>query len=544
MGSLPLPPARAPRRTRTTAPKVTIALAAIAALVLTACTTSSGGGPANPGGNAAGQSGAATSGGTLHIGIGVDLDTLDPAQQTTTTVQNVVDYAVETLVTFDKDGKVQPLLATSWTTSSDGLSITLKLRTGVKFQDGTPFNADAVKFSLDRLINPKIKVPIGAAFQVMKSIDAVDASTVKINLKEVDPNLLPNLGATVAGIISPSSIGKDGNTLTNIVHPVGTGPYDFVSFQKGSKATFKRFDGYWGHKPYYQTVEFDIIPEANSREAGLRSGQLDMIMNPPVTDLKSLGSGGDITVLKAPSDRSIFIAFNNSKAPFTNQKVRQAFNYAIDKNAIIKNVLFDAVNPMDSPFPSSIAGYCKVGDYNYDPAKAKQLLQGSGVGPITVTMGSPTGRYLQDIQATQAIAGYLRDVGVKVNVKTMDWPSYITAMQNKNGPFDLHLLGWAPGALDAPTQMEMFTKASWAPAGLNNSFYSDPEVESMFADATKDLDESSRNAKYCDIEKKIWSDAPWIFLWSQTLILAYKSDIAGISFQPNEKFETVDAHPK
>lgn len=524
--------------------KITAAIVAIAGLTLAACTTSSGGPNSRTGAGTGGGSKGSAGGGTFTIGIGVDLDTLDPAQQTTTTVQNVIDYGLQTLVTFDQNGRVQPLLANSWSTSNNGRALTLKLRTGVKFHDGTPFNADAVKFSLGRLIDPKIKVPIGAAFQVIKSIDVVNPSTIRLDLAYVDPNLLPNLGVTVASIISPASAKKYGNSYTNIVHPVGTGPYEFVSFQKGTKAAYQRYDGYWGDKPYYSKVVFDIIPEANSREAGLRSGQLDMIMNPPVTDLKSLSAGGDTTVLKAPSDRAIFVAFNNSKAPFDNAKVRQAFNYAIDKNAIIKNVLFGAVDQMDSPFAASIAGYCKTGDYSYDPSKAKQLLSESGVGKISVTMGSPTGRYLQDIQASQAIAGFLREVGVTVNVKTMDWPSYVSAMQDKNGPFDLHLLGWAPGALDAPTQMQMFDKASLAPKGLNNSFYTDPQVEAMFAKASKDLDESSRNAQYCQIQNKIWQDAPWTFLWSQTLILAYKSDIAGISYQPNEKFETINAHPK
>lgn len=534
MSSHPLSMRGAARARRPWGPgtgRLTVAVVAIAALTLSACTTSGNKGTSKPG-NA-----------TFTIGIGVDLDTVDPAQQTTTTVQNVIDYGLQTLVTFDKDGKVQPMLATSWTTSSDGLALTLKLRSGVKFHDGTTFDADAVKFSLGRLIDPKIKVPIGAAYQVIKSIDVVDPSTVRLNLKSVDPNLLPNLGVTVASILSPESATKDGNSYTNIVHPVGTGPYEFVSFQKGTKATYQRYDGYWGDKPYYSKVVFDIIPEANSREAGLRSGQLDMIMNPPITDLKALDSSPDTNVLKAPSDRSVFIAFNNTKAPFTNPMVRQAFNYAIDKKSIIKNVLFDAVDEMSSPFASAVNGYCDTGGYAYDPNKAKQLLSESGVGKITVTLGSPTGRYIQDIQASQAIAGYLRDVGVTVNVKTMDWPSYVSAIQDQKGPFDLHLLGWAPGALDAPTQMEMFTKASWAPKGLNNAFYSDPQVETMFANASKDLDESSRNAQYCQIQKDVWADAPWIFLWSQTLVLAYKSDITGISYQPNEKFETINAHP-
>ncbi len=481
---------------------------------------------------------------TLTIGIGVDLDTVDPAQQTTTTVQNVIDYGLQTLVAFDTQGKIKPLLATSWETSKDGLTLTFKLRQGVKFHDGTPFNAEAVAFSLDRLISGKVKVPIGAGFKSMQSIEAVNPTTVAVHLKHPDPNLLPNLSTTMASIFSPTSASKDGNSPTNIVHPVGTGPYQFTHWTKGSEVVYTRVDDYWGQKPYYKTVDFKIIPEANSREAGLLAGQLDVIMNPPVTDLQSLSQNSAVKLLKAPSDRSVFIAINTTKPPFDNVKVRQALNYAVDKNAIIKNVMFDSVNPMDSAFPSSLTGYCKVGAYDYNPDKAKQLLSEAGVKNLKITLGSPTGRYIQDIQFAQAISGYLRKVGIDANVRTMDWPSYVSAMLNKNGPFDLHVLGWAPGALDGPTQLQMFTGGSIPPKGLNTSFFSTPAIDKLASEAALNLDEASRHQQLCQIQKDVWQQAPWIFLWSQTLILAYNSKITGVSYLPNEKFETMAVHPK
>jgi len=480
---------------------------------------------------------------TLTIGIGVDLDTVDPAQQTTTTVQNVIDYGLQTLVAFDTQGKIEPLLATSWSTSKDGLTLTFHLRQGVKFHDGTPFNADAVVFCLDRLISGKVKVPIGAGFRSMKSIEAVNPTTVAIHLKNPDPNLVPNLSITTASIFSPSSATKDGNTPTNIVHPVGTGPYEFTRWTKGSEVVYTRADHYWGREPYYKTVDFKIIPEANSREAGLLAGQLDVIMNPPITDLTSLSSNPAVKLLKAPSDRAVFIAIKVTRPPFNNEKVRQALNYAVDKDAIIKNVMFNSVNPMDSPFPSSLSGYCKVGAYPYDPAKAKQLLSEAGVKDLKITLGSPTGRYIQDIQFAQAVSGYLRKVGIDANVRTMDWPSYVAAFLQKDGPFDLHVLGWAPGALDGQTQLQMFTSETIPPKGLNSSFYSDPKVDKLAAAAALNLDDKSRNQQLCQIQKDVWQQAPWIFLWSQTLVLAYNSKITGVSYLPNEKFLTMDAHP-
>jgi peptide/nickel transport system substrate-binding protein len=266
-------------------------------------------------------------------------------------------------------------------------------------------------------------------------------------------------------------------------------------------------------------------------------------MNPPVTDLQSLTANPATKVLKAPSDRSVFIAINAAKAPFDNVKVRQALNYAVDKDALIKSVMFGAVNKMDSPFPSSLSGYCKVGNYDYNPDKAKQLLSEAGVKNLSLTLGSPTGRYLQDMQFAQAISGQLRKVGVTAKVSTMDWPSYVSAIEEPKGPFDMHVLGWAPGALDGPTQLQMFTGSTIPPNGLNTSFFSDSQVDQMAKQASTDLNDSSRNKTMCDIQKRVWEQAPWIFLWSQTLILAYNSKITGVSYVPNEKFETMGVHP-
>lgn len=508
-------------------------LFAVGALVLASCTT------AAPDAGTTASAGAAT----FNIGIGVDLDTVDPAQQTTTTVQNVVDYGVERLTTIDQQGRTTPGLAQSWDVSTSGLEMTLHLRKGVKFHDGTAFDAQAVKFNLDRIRDPKIKVPIGGAFKVITDVKVVDDSTVLLTLKYPDPTLISNLGITTSGIISPASATKDGNTYENIVKPVGTGPYIFKSFTKGDKAVYERNNDYWGDKPYYSTVVFHIIPEGNSREAALRAGEVQMIMNPPVTDLQALDKDPKINVLKAPSDRAVFVAFNNSKPPFNNVDVRRALNFAVDKQAIAKNVMFGTVDVMDSPLPASLSGYCKAGSYDHDPQKAKELLAKAGVTTLDITFGSPSGRYLQDHQAAQAIAADLKEVGVNAKVSTTDWPSYVAGMVKKDGPYDMHVLGWAPGALDAATQFQMFEKANWPPAGLATAFYTNPTVETLLAKGNQDLDETSRNATYCEAQKAIWDDAPWIFLWSQTLNLAYASDIAGISYVPNEKFDTIHAHP-
>lgn len=483
---------------------------------------------------------------TMTVGIGIVMDTMDPAQTTTSTVKNVLAYEVQPLVAYSTAGKLEPLLATSWAWSNNGDALTVHLRKDVKFHDGTPFNADAVKFSFGRLISGKVTAPDGIMFQNIKSIDVVDPYTVRFNLKQPQPDLLKKMGGITSAIVAPSSVGKDGNTYENIQHPIGTGPYELVSRVRGSQLVFKRFDDYWGKAPYYSKVVFRVVPETNALEAGLRSGEINLIMNPPVTDIQALESQG-YKVLEAPDDRSIYIAFVTNKPPFDNQKVRQAMNYAVDKAAIIKNVEFGAVDLSDSPFAPTITGYCKVGVYKYDQAKAKELLKESGLKDISITLGTPRGRYTEDYQAAQAIASYLREAGVNVQVRTMDWASYISAISaadSAHDPFNAYLIGWAPTALDPTEQMLFMTKQGWPPKGANGTFYADPRVQKLFAQAQLELDPTKRDALDCQMQKDLWADAPFLYLWHQKLILAYDSDIAGVSYTPNEMFNTVYAHPK
>ena len=482
---------------------------------------------------------------TLTIGIGITMNTLDPAQQNTTTVRNVLDYEVQTLVTFDEDGVLQPLLATEWEWSESGDALTLHLREGVQFHDGTPFNAEAAKFSLGRLIDDKVSTPNGQSYQVINNIEVLDAHTLRLDLDYPTADLLNALGDTVSAMMSPKSVEAKGNSYENLQNPVGTGPYQLVKHTRGSQLVFERDEDYWGDKPYYKNVVLKIIPESNALEAGLRAGQLDLIMNPPVSDIAALEAEPNIAIIKAPSDRSVYLSFVTNKPPFDSKEVRQALNYAVDKEAIIKNVMFDAVNLSDSPFAPSVSGYCKTGVYEYDPDKAKQMLKDAGAEGIQIKLGTPRGRYTQDYEAVQAIASYLRQAGAQVDIGTADWATYTSDIFKPDGnPYNLFLLGWAPPAMDAMFQMTYFSKVGWPPHGVNGTFYDNPEMEALFEKAQREVDDDKRNGMYCDIQKMIFDDAPWMFLWTQNLILAHNKNIAGISYQPNEKFVTTYAHPK
>lgn len=511
-------------------------------LLLTACSSGSSG---------TGSSGAVAPAASpqaparFQIALGIDPDSLDPAAITTTTVANMLDYMVEPLVKIDKDGKNIPGLAESWQIASDGLSITFKLRQGVKFHDGTAFNAQAVKYTFNRLLDPNVRVPQRAMYRAIKSVDPVDDYTVKFTLSAPSPALLGALSHTVSGMISPASIDKDGNSYTHYVHPVGTGPYTFKEYVKGSRLSFAKFSEYWGKKPYYDTVDLRIVPEAATRESLVLAGQADMLILPPTADIPNLQKNNKVNVLLAPSDRIIYIALNTTSPKLKDKRVRQALNYAVDREAIIKSVLFGLADPMDAPMASSLVGYAKQGSYPYDPAKAKQLLADAGVGNLELKFAAPTGRYVQDFQAAQAVAGYLEKVGVKATPATMDWPSYVATV---NAPpdkatMDMHMLGWAPSFLDSQQAMEIYNSSNIPPKGQATAYLSNPKVDDLLAQASKELDPQKRNQDYADASKIVWDEAPLIFLWVQRFPIVHSSKVTGISYLPNEKFDAIYAQP-
>jgi peptide/nickel transport system substrate-binding protein len=483
---------------------------------------------------------------TFRIAVGIDPDTLDPVQQTTTTVGNMVDYMVETLTRLAPDGSIQPYLAESWTASADGRQYTFKLRQGVTFHDGTPFNAQAVKWNFDRLKDPQVRVPVRAPYPI-ESAEVVDDFSVRVTLTRPYVPFISALSSGTAGMLSPASAEKHDNTYLNYSHPVGTGPYSFQERKKGEKISVAKYAQYWGQKPFYDDVDFRIVPEAATRESLLLAGQVDLIILPPIADVPALQRDKRVKVLLASSNRTIFIAANTQKPLLNDVRVRQALNYAVDKQAIIDSILFGAGDIMDAPMAPSLFGYCKMGMYEFNQAKAKQLLAEAGVKAGTpVSLIHPTGRYVQDKEATQAIAGYLREVGLEPQIQTMDWPSYIRTIStplDKDNTTQLHYLGWAPSFLDSSQQMLEFLSTYAPPNGLASTFYNNPEVDAWITAAESESDAAKRRELYCKIAKQVWHDAPWIFLWVQRFPIVYSAKVTDVASLPNEKFYALYAKP-
>jgi len=482
----------------------------------------------------------------LRLAIGIDPDTLDPIKITTTLPGNITDFVCERLVRVNKEGEVVPLLAEEWSKSADGLEWTFKLREGVTFHDGTPLDAEVVKFTFDRLMNPEIAVPQRSDLGPLEKAEVVSKYEIKLVLGKPYGPFLRSLATTLAAIVSPKAVEESDQKFAN--HPVGTGPYEFKNWAKGKAIVLEKNDDYWGEGPNFQSLKFNIVTEVATREMMLRSGDVDIAYMPPAPDIPSLRRDPDIEVKSIPSTRMMYVFLHTKEKPTSNKKVRQAINYAIDKEAIVEKILMDQGEPVTAPIPSSFFGYHRIGSYEYDPEKAEELLAEAGYADAEIKLKflHPSGRYMLDKKVAQAIQSYLNDVGIKVELMTMDWPSVIKHIMiplEEDPPQDMEFLGWGPAVLDAHfTLYSLFHSSQQPPSIANTGFYGNEKVDQLLDEALSETDTAKRKELYKQACEIIWEEAPIIFLYTQNFVLAYDSDLEGITMFPTEKFDVVDAH--
>jgi peptide/nickel transport system substrate-binding protein len=321
-----------------------------------------------------------------------------------------IQPCLETIVRLSNDGTVKPALATKWTVAPDLKSVTLALRKGVKFHDGSDFNAQVCKWNLEQLMAGKV-----SGTQFWDSIQVVDDFTIQINLKEYTNMLWNNLSGGAGRIVSEAAYNANGLDWMR-THPVGTGPFKFVSFESGANMKFTRFDGYWGGKPLLDGVEILYVPDPSAQEAMMETGEGDMLAtaNPKiVSDLLAKGIKGYIS---KDGTVALFPDSANAGSPFANPKVRQALSYAVDRNAIAKMFARGIYDPAFQLAPPDKPGYMpNFQGTEYNPAKAKALLKeagyGNGIKTQIIPMPGPVNK-----DVVVAIQAYLNNVGIKSDI--------------------------------------------------------------------------------------------------------------------------------
>jgi ABC-type transport system substrate-binding protein len=476
----------------------------------------------------------------LIIGIGVDADTLNPQEQTTTLMQNMCNLIYDTLVFQTPEGKLEPRLVTQHQVSPDGLTWTLKLRQGAKFSDGTPFDAKAVKLTFDRALDPKMRVPLRYMINPMvKECGILDDFTVALKMNFPFAPTDQVLSTSLLAPISPKAIEQFGEDVRQ--KPVGAGPYVLKEWVKGDRIVLVRNENYYGKKPTVAQITFKIIPEDATREAMLRAGQIHVCYKPLPSNVAALKADPAITVDMPLDTRTIFMGLNYQKGVTTNKLVRQAFNHAVDKKAIVSKILFDTAVPMEGPMSPILFGYQKMEkQYDYNPEKAKELLKQANFDfSKTVQMRTPQGRYLFDKQVSEAIQAQLQAIGVKVELRTYDWPTYVAGLLKPiaESELELFLLGWGPTVMDGDFQLSgQFTCEVSPPKGLGAAFYCNPEFDKIMLQSRMEQDPAKRKDLLTQAAKIVWDDSPWIWLHTEKFVIAYSSKIKGMVVTPTECF--------
>lgn len=486
----------------------------------------------------AGLSAAVAQGGSLTFVFGAPILTTEPGIAAGTQAQTVRLTMYEGLVEFDESGTIQPLLATSWTVSDDQREWTFTLREGVEFHDGTPFNAEAAQMSLERILNPENGFGRRSTLEAVSEVEAVGEFTLKIITDEPFGPLLAHLASDVAVVISPATLEEHGNDVG--WNPVGTGPFKYESHVAEQHVTVVRNDGYWGEPAGLDSITFLSVPEAATRITMLEAGEADVIVNVPGFDVPRLDAEPNIIVRRDPSTRVGHVGMNMTQAPLDDVRVRQALNYAVDREAIVRGILRDIGMPADSIVSPATVGYEPVNAYSFNPERARELLAEAGyANGFTISLLAPQGRYYMDRETAIAIQAQLRAVGVNVDLQIVDWSTYLELLRVPAGEntTQLYWLGWETGTMHIQYILDtVFHSDRLAPEGWNTMFYENEEVSAMIDEARRTVDPEAQQELYETIQAQIMEDAPWIstYVFEQTTGL--REGINNLKVLPTEVF--------
>src|SRR5882724_13516635 len=477
----------------------------------------------------------------IVIGLLAEPVTMDPAQVTDLNSARVTKRIFEGLVAQELGSyKLIPGLARTWDISKDGLTYTFNLRPNVTFHDGTPFNAEAVKFCYERQLNeegpyyktgtyPYVKGFLGN----VQSIEVVNPLTVQIKLKTPLTPFLQYLAHQSLFIYSPEALKKWGKDI--VKHPVGTGPFKLETWEPGVKVVLARNDQYWGGAPKIRQAIYVPIIEAQARLAAIKTGEIDLTMDVPPDSLDDLRRDPNVVVAESNSSAAWYIALNTRHPVLKDRRVRQALNYAVNKDAIIRDILKSTAIVSRGPL-SPVYGVCheeSVQKYPFDLEKARALLKDAGyAGGFELTFLVPeSGSGMQSpVEMATVIQANLAAVGVKAKIQTLEWGAYLKKFLE--GP-DMAEMSWNPSIGDPDHMMYMLLSSDRFPPAFNAGFYQNDKVDDLLRRGRTTTDEKARVPLYKEAQKVVVEDAPWIFVDHGKQVIIHRKRVQGFKLHPN-----------
>lgn len=476
-------------------------------------------------------------GGTLIYGRGADSVGLDPINVTDGESIRVTHNVFETLLEYDQNLELQPKLATEYSSSEDGLTWTFQLREGVKFHDGTDFNADAVVFNFERWMDPENPYHQGdfayypflyGGFKgdenhLIESVKATKEHELEIKLTRKTAPFLSYLAISMFGIASPAAIEQYGDKLYE--HPVGTGPFQFEEWSRNSTITLAKNPEYWmDGKPYLDKLIYQVIPENAARLNALQTGEIDVLDGMNAGDTNIVEETEGLELQKRPSFNIGYMAFNMEKEPFDDPLVRKAINMAINKEEIVDAFYNGLADTATSPLPPSLWSHDDtLKKYDYNVEEAKKLLAEAGFADgfktELYTMSNPRPYLPEPMKIAEAIQSDLAEIGITAEIVSMEWATYLE--DTKNGKHSMAMYGWT-GVMADPDNFlyPNLSKTNAQVPAQNIAFYKSDEFTGLITEARETIDQDKRTELYKEAQALFQEDAPWVMLAYTTPPLA------------------------
>jgi peptide/nickel transport system substrate-binding protein len=458
---------------------------------------------------------------------------LDPRVGLDAQSERIDELLFDDLCTRDEHLNVQPGLAERWDIP-DPLTYVFHLHRGVKFHDGRPLTSRDVKWTFDSLLEGKIRSTKAAAYRFVDHIDAPDDYTVVFHLKESFATLLWNVSDGAMGVVPYGS----GDEISR--HPIGSGPFRFVTAEPDKEVIIERNDGYWGEKARLRRVRFAVIPDATTRALELRKGSADLAVTSLTGDMVlALERESNLEVLRAPGTVLAYLAFNIRDPILKDGRVRKALAYAINRTPMIHYLMRDFARPAYSLLPPESWAYNgDVPHYDYNPDRAGQLLEQAGYPSVNgvrlhLTMKTSTEESTRLMAAV--LQQHLREVGVVLDIRTFEFATFFSDVTR--GAYQLHSLRWVGGNEDPDIFEYVFHSAKFSPHGANRTYYANPRVDALIDQARSELDQSTRKQIYAEIQRIVGEDLPYINLWYMENVMVHTRRVRNLRLNPPGNYD-------
>ncbi|WP_457149180.1 ABC transporter substrate-binding protein [Mycobacterium sp. URHB0021] len=453
--------------------------------------------------------------GNLIAAIAGEPDQLDPEKTSAYFSFEVLENVFDTLVEPDDNLEMRPALAESWNVSPDQLTWTFHLRKGVTFHDGSPFTADDVVYSYRRIIDQQLAHV--DKFSAVTGVTAPDPATVVITVKQPTPNLLTNLGGFKGMAIVQRKNVESGQIAT---HPVGTGPFAFSSQKSGDSIMLKANPNYWGGPPKVSGVTFEFISEPSTALSALQAGEVDWTDSIPPQRVAQLSDDDSIRLAVTPSNDYWYLALNQARKPWDDVRVRQAIAYAVDRDAIVQATSYGTATANELAIPKGNPWYTPYDTYRHDVDKAKELLKEAGATPANLDMLVTT-EYPETVTAAQIIADNLVPLGITVNIRTVDFATWLD--EQNNGNFDMLMMGWL-GNIDPD---DFYYAQHHSKGSSNAQKFSNAEVDRLLDAGRVETNRCARADDYAKAATLIADEVSYIYLYNPSVIQAWTTGLSG-----------------